>query len=182
MVETVVFMLGSVGFIVLSRHALTRLDNHGFPRFFAFEALLGLVVLDARYWLINPFSPAQIASWILLLLAAYLALHAIWALHTYGASDPASLDTNRIGFEKTTQLVTEGPYRLLRHPMYASLLYLGWGIFLKHIDLQSGLLAFIASLALFLTAVYEEKENLDIFGEAYAGYMQHTKRFIPMVF
>jgi protein-S-isoprenylcysteine O-methyltransferase Ste14 len=182
MVETVIFLLGSLGFILLSRQALARPYSHGFPRFFAFEALLGMVVRNARNWLVKPYSLPQIISWILLLLAAYLVMHGFWCLHKYGASKHAAQEADRLGPEKTTRMVTEGPYRMIRHPLYASLLYLAWGLFLKRIDLIAFLLAFIASLTIFLTAVYEERENLYYFGDEYASYMRRTKRFIPSVF
>lgn len=182
MVEQVIFLLGSLGFILLSRQSLIRPFSHGFPRFFAFEALLGLVVLNARNWFIQPFSLPQIVSWALLLDSALLAIHAFWTLHTYGAPNSSIEDASRIAMEKTTRLVTQGPYRFIRHPMYASLLLAAWGIFLKQINLLSGLLVVLVSLTLLLTAIYEERENLRIFGEAYAAYMQHTKRLVPFVF
>jgi protein-S-isoprenylcysteine O-methyltransferase Ste14 len=182
MVESIIFVLGSLGFILLSRQALIRPYSHGFPRFFAFEALLGLAVVNAPSWFIRPFSIPQVISWALLVLATYLAGCAIWALRKHGAVDPRLSDPKRVGMEKTTQLVTTGPYRSMRHPMYTSLLCLGCGIFLKQINLISALLVFIICLTVFLTAVYEEKENLEIFGEEYANYMRKTWRFIPFVF
>ena len=182
MVELVVFLVGSLGIILLSRNSFTRFYSHGFPRFFAFEALLGLVVLNAHVWFYQPFSLTQIISWVLLVDAAFLATHAFWTLHTYGAPDRDIQDPSRIAMEKTTKLVTEGPYHFIRHPMYSSLLCLAWGIFLKQINLLSTLLAVLVSLTLFLTAIYEERENLRNFGDGYAAYMQRTKRFIPFVF
>ncbi len=182
MIEQVIFLLGSIGFILLSRQSLRRPYSHGFPRFFAFEALLGLVVLNTRNWFIQPFSLPQIVSWALLLDSALLAIHAFWTLHTYGAPNSSIEDASRIAMEKTTRLVTEGPYHFIRHPMYASLLLSAWGIFFKLINLLSALLAVLVSLTLFLTAEYEERENLRNFGEGYTAYMQHTKRFIPFVF
>lgn len=182
MLELVVFLLASLGFILLSRHSLNQPYSHGFPRFIAFEALLGLVVINARNWFIDPFSLIQVVSWALLLDSVFLAFHAFWTLHRYGAPNPAIQDDSRLGMEKTTKLVTVGPYHFIRHPMYASLLCFAWGIFLKHISLLSALLAILVSLTLLLTAIYEERENLHIFGESYAAYMQQTKRFIPFVF
>jgi protein-S-isoprenylcysteine O-methyltransferase Ste14 len=182
MLELIIFLLGSWGFVMLSRHALKEHRGYGFPRFFAFEAILGLVVLNGKEWFNQPFSPPQIVSWLLLLGSAYLAIHAFWILRTYGASDSSIQDAGQLAFEKTTHLVTIGPYRFIRHPLYASLLCLAWGISLKQINLVSILLAIIASLALFLTAVYEERDNLGKFGDEYATYIQHTKRFIPFVF
>jgi protein-S-isoprenylcysteine O-methyltransferase Ste14 len=182
MLELVIFLLGSLGFVILSRHALIEHQSHGFPRFFAFEAILGLVVLNARNWFTQPFSLPQVVSWILLLDAAILAIYAFRVLRNYGSPDSSIHDASQMGFEKTTRLVTEGPYRFIRHPLYASLLFLAWGVFLKQVNLVSTLLVIIASLALFLTSVYEERENLIKFGNEYVTYMQHTKRFIPFIF
>jgi protein-S-isoprenylcysteine O-methyltransferase Ste14 len=178
----VIFLLGSLGFVILSRRILTKPNSHGFPRFFAFEAILGLVVLNASAWFVQPFSLPQLVSWALLLLSAFLAVHAFSVLRQFGKPDQSIPDASRLKFEKTTHLVTEGPYHFIRHPMYASLLSLAWGVFLKQITLISGLLAILASLALYAAAILEEKENLRIFGNEYAAYMQRTRRFIPFVF
>jgi len=180
--ELAIYLLGSLGFVILSRHALTKPYSHGFPRFFAFEAILGLVVLNAPIWFIRPFSLPQLVSWILLLVSAFFAVYAFKVLRQSGKPDQSIQDATRLTFEKTTHLVTEGPYHFIRHPMYTSLLCLAWGVFLKHITLLSGLLVILASAALYITAILEEKENLRIFGTEYAAYMQQTQRFIPFVF
>jgi len=182
MLELAIFLLGSLGFIFLSRRALKEHHLYGFPRFFAFEAILGLVVLNGGKWFNRPFSLPQLVSWLLLLGSAYLAIYSFWVLRAYGVPDGSIQDSGQLEFEKTTHLVTKGPYRLIRHPLYASLLFLTWGIALKQINLVSMMLAIIASLALFLTSVYEERENLAKFGDEYANYMQQSKRFIPFIF
>jgi protein-S-isoprenylcysteine O-methyltransferase Ste14 len=180
--ELVIFLLGSLGFVILSLHSLSKPNSHGFPRFFAFEAVLGLVVLNAPGWFVQPFSIPQLVSWALLLLSAFLAAYAFKILRQFGKPEQSIRDATRLTFEKTTRLVTEGPYHFIRHPMYASLLCLAWGVFLKQITLLSGLLVILASVALYSTAILEENENLRIFGNEYAAYMQHTRRFIPFVF
>jgi len=121
-------------------------------------------------------------SWVLLLGSFFLIIYTIWTFRAHGSIDPGIEDVGRLAYEKTTRLVTQGPYRFIRHPMYASLFYLAWGVFLKQINLLSTLLALIVSLTLLLTAVYEERENQKIFGEEYIEYMKRTKRFIPFVF
>jgi protein-S-isoprenylcysteine O-methyltransferase Ste14 len=181
-VNLVIFLVGTIGFIILSRQAFFHRHSHGFPRFFAFESILGLVVLNTPYWFIQPFSIPQVISWVLLLGAGILVVSALYSLQHGGAPDRSIKDKNRIAFEKTTHLVTTGPYRHIRHPMYASLLYLAWGITFKHINIVSILLLVITSLALFLTALYEEQENLQNFGDEYTAYMKLTRRFVPFVF
>ncbi len=73
-------------------------------------------------------------------------------------------------------------YRWIRHPLYASLLCLGWGVCLKRPTALTAFLAVAATLFLFLTAKAEERENVDKFGTDYVVYMKETKRFIPYVF
>jgi protein-S-isoprenylcysteine O-methyltransferase Ste14 len=182
MLQLVIFSLGSLGLIYLSRRALKEHHLYGFPRFFAFEAILGLVVLNGGEWFNQPFSLPQLVSWLLLLGSLFIAISSFRSLRAMGKPDRSIQDSGQLEFEKTTRLVTEGPYRLIRHPLYASLLFLTWGIALKQANLVSITLAIIASLALFLTAVYEEREDLSKFGDEYATYMQHTKRFIPFIF
>lgn len=182
MLNLIIFILGSLGFILLSRHALTNPRSHGFPRFFAFEAILGLVILNAPVWFIHPFSWSQLVSWGLLLVALLLAVNAFWIFRRFGKPDKSIRDDSRLGFENTTHLITEGPYHFIRHPMYASLLYLAWGVCLKHVTIFSGLLVILVSLALYMTSISEERENLRIFGDEYAAYKRNTRRFIPFLF
>lgn len=182
MLNLILFLIGSLGFITLSRHSLTKPNSHGFPRFFAFEAILGLVILNAPVWFVNPYSLPQLVSWLFLLVSALLVVKTLWILRQFGKPDKSIQDNNRLGFEKTTRLVTEGPYRFIRHPLYVSLLSLAWGIFLKQLTILSALLVALASLALYITAVLEESENLRIFGKEYLVYMHKTKRFIPFLF
>jgi protein-S-isoprenylcysteine O-methyltransferase Ste14 len=86
-------------------------------------------------------------------------------------------------FENTTQLVTTGAYRWIRHPLYASLLALALCAYMKNpFGRWSILLALGAASLLWATAAAEEKENLQRFGVVYSRYMRSTKRFIPFVF
>src|SRR4030042_3829338 len=182
MLKLFIFLLGSFGFVILSLHALVRPLSHGFPRFFAFEAILGLVILNVPVWFVDPFSLPQLVSWALLLDSGFLAARAYYVLRQVGKPDKSIQDSIRLGLEQTTRLVTVGPYRIIRHPMYAALLCLAWGVFLKQVSLSSGLLVLMASVALYTTAVFEERENLQYFGDEYTAYMQRTKRFIPFLF
>ena len=177
-----VFVIGSTGIIYLSQHALRNWRSHGFFRFFAFEALLILLLLNADSWFLQPLSLQQVISWSLLVGSLLLAIHGFSLLRQIGRPEKSIKDASRIGIEKTTRLVTSGAYRYIRHPLYASLLIFGWGAFLKQISLPAGLMLSATLIALYLTARLEEQENLQNFGVAYAEYMQHTKMFIPWLF
>jgi len=78
--------------------------------------------------------------------------------------------------------VCKGAYRYIRHPLYSSLLWLGWGAFFKSPSLLGGLLAVVVTGSLVGAAKVEEAENVAKFGEAYGAYMGATKRFVPFLF
>ena len=172
-----VFLIVSAGIVYISRRSLRTWRSHGFFRFFAFEAILGLILLNAGVWFHHPFSLLQIASWSLLLGSLLLAIHGFILLRRMGKPDSRINDSKRLGIEKTTRLVTTGAYRYIRHPLYASLLFFGWGVFLKQPSLIGALLAVVTTVALYATARVEERENVDNFGAEYIEYMQHTRMF-----
>jgi protein-S-isoprenylcysteine O-methyltransferase Ste14 len=174
MIETVVFVLISAGVLWYSWTSLRQPRSHGFFRFFAFEAVLGLILLNLRDWLRAPFSWHQLISWALLFIALFLVIQGFYLLHKVG--QPVG------DFEQTTQLVRVGAYRYIRHPLYASLLYLAWGVFFKSPSLLDGLLAALATAFLYATAQAEEAENLARFGQEYTDYMRSTRKFVPFLF
>ena len=176
------FVVGSAGIIWLSRGSLRDRTAHGFYRFFAFEAILGLILLNVPAWFHDPFSPRQLVSWTLLLISLWLAVHGFYLLHHTGKPDGRIQDATRLGVEKTTRLVRTGAYHYIRHPLYSSLLSLTWGVYLKDPSWSGTLLAGAATVAVYLTARVEEQENLRNFGLEYAEYMRQTRMFIPGVF
>ena len=187
MTELIAFAIGTAVLVWLSRKPLSTPGRHGFYRFFAWEAILGLVVLNHKEWGEQPFSPHQIASWVLMLTSIFLVISAVRLLKGKGHKNKGQANTERddaalYEFEKTTQLVTSGIFGYIRHPMYASLLALAWGVYFQDPSWPGAALAGIASLSLVLTAKADEHECLSYFGAPYAAYMQRTRRFIPHLF
>lgn len=178
----VLFGLGSLAFVWVSRGALARPRSHGFARFFAFEAILALVLWQLPLWERDPLAPHQLLSWVLLLGSLVLAVHGVRRLVRQGRRDAARDDGALFQFEQTGQLVTTGVFRYIRHPMYAALLYLGWGAFLKDASAVSVALVAVLTGALVVTARRDEAECLAYFGDAYAAYMKTTQRFLPGVY
>ena len=156
--------------------------SHGFYRFFAWEAIVALILLNLSHWFYKPFSIHQIVSWLLLIICTFLVVYGALLLRMIGKPDRNRDDPSLIGIEKTTELVTVGAYRYIRHPIYGSLLFLAWGVFFKHLSWVGISLAVTATFFLTMTAKIEEAENLRFFGSAYQDYMKKTKMFIPLLF
>ncbi|MEK7700662.1 MAG: hypothetical protein AAB418_01520, partial [candidate division NC10 bacterium] len=86
--KTVVFVVVSAGIAFLSGRSLRDPRAHGFHRFFAFEAMLGLILVNAHRWFEDPFSARQGVSWALLLASIILAGHGFHLLRVAGMSRP----------------------------------------------------------------------------------------------
>jgi protein-S-isoprenylcysteine O-methyltransferase Ste14 len=180
-IQLVLFSLGTVFLILVSKKSLRSFKVHGFYRFFVFEFTLSLVLLNIPYWFKNPFSPLQIVSWILLSVSILLLVQSIYFLVKHGGSKKRKNSPANFEFENTASLVKEGVYKYIRHPMYGSLLFLALGTMFKYISLFTVSLTIIILVFLFFTAKIEEKENIKFFGIDYKEYMKKTKMFVPFV-
>lgn len=181
-IQIIIFSLGSIFLIQISRKSLRSFKVHGFHRFFVFEFTLALIVLNFPYWIENPFSLQQIISWILLSISLLLLIQSYHFLTTFGGSKKRDMHPSNFEIENTISLVKEGVYKYIRHPMYGSLLFLALGAMFKHITLITVLLAVITSVFVIFTSKIEEKENLEFFGPDYQKYIEETKMFIPFLF
>ena len=182
MIEVIIIIVASLPIVWVSRRSLIRPSSHGFARFFAFEAIVALVVINLRHWFTPSLAIAQLLSWALLVASLVLL---VWGLHLLSTAERVEnhdRDSTLYAWEHTSQLVTSGIFRYVRHPMYASLLYLAWGAALKSITPLTLTLAVVASVALMATARLEEKENVERFGEPDRSYMKRSRRFIPFIY
>ena len=180
--KVVIFIVGSAGFVWLSWSSFHDFRSHGFYRFFAFESILALILLNLDYWFYEPFSFRQMVSWLLLIISGFLVVHGSLLLRTMGKPDSTRDDSSLVGIEKTTELVTAGAYRYIRHPIYSSGLFGVCGVFFKHPSWVSISLVAVATFFLTMTAKMEEEENIRFFGTAYQNYMKQTRMFIPFLF
>jgi len=168
-----IFLIVSAWIIHFSRTYLLNPKSHGFYRLFAFESILLLILLNIEFWFKDPFSYLQIASWTALCLSLYFVFQGFRLLRSVGKPEGH--------FENTSNLVTVGVYKYIRHPLYSSLLLLSLGAFLKDTSLVTATLFITASIALFWTARMEEIENLEKFGKEYDDYMKKTWMFLPFL-
>ena len=180
--KVILFVLATIGITWVSRSSLRNVQFHGFYRFFAWETILILFLVNMNYWFEDPFSLRQIISWSFLIVSLVLIYQGVQLFRRQGRLDQERNDPALVGIEKTTELVTTGVYQYIRHPFYSSLLFLGWGILLKNVNWIGALLAVVTTILLIITARKEEIENIQFFGENYQEYMKRTKMFVPFIF
>ena len=181
--KIIAFILLSLPILYISRSSLRVPRSHGFYRFFAWEAILGLFLLNVDFWFRDPFAWHQIIAWILLFVSFIPLGFGVQALRARGKPTAnREGDPSLLAFEKTTALVTTGIYRYIRHPLYSSLLLLAWGIFFKSPSWLGGVLVIVTTISLALTAKADEAECANFFGTAYQDYMKTTRMFIPFLF
>ena len=132
-------------------------------------AVMGLMYLIFTKHLLS----TNIIGVIVQVLAAGLM---IWARITFGTrSFHAMANTTEGG------LVTNGPYRLLRHPIYAAIIYFTWVSVFSYPFLDVVAAVVIISASLILRGLLEEK-FLKVAYEDYKTYSKHAYRLIPFVF
>jgi protein-S-isoprenylcysteine O-methyltransferase Ste14 len=107
---------------------------------------------------------------------AAAALLMIWARVTFG----------RRSFHATANptaggLVTSGPYRYWRHPIYAAILYFTWAGVLSHLSTGSIAAALVITAGLGVRMFLEEKLLRREYPE-YREYSARTKRVLPFLF
>jgi protein-S-isoprenylcysteine O-methyltransferase Ste14 len=98
---------------------------------------------------------------------------AVYALAWLGRSFSIMAEARR--------LVTDGPYALVRHPLYVAEEIAAIGLFLQYASLWSALL-FIAGLAFQLQRMRNEEQTLQETFPEYAAYAARTRRLIPGVY
>jgi len=80
---------------------------------------------------------------------------------------------------KEHQLITSGPYRWVRHPLYTvgSSMFIAFGMMADNWFIAAlGVLAFIGMA---IRTPKEEANLIEKFGDEYQEYMKHTGRFFP---
>jgi protein-S-isoprenylcysteine O-methyltransferase Ste14 len=181
MERIVIFAILSIPVIIISWRTLFNLKSHGFFRFISWECILWLAASNYKFWFDNPFSIEQIFSWAFLILSAYLVIAGALQMKKSGKQTRERNDKELFQFEQTSELVDSGIFKYIRHPLYSSLIFLTWGIFLKNTSVELLIISILSTVFLFLTAIFDEKECMKYFGNKYNEYMKRSKRFIPFI-
>jgi protein-S-isoprenylcysteine O-methyltransferase Ste14 len=116
---------------------------------------------DAVRWL---GAPVGVCGWLLML----------WMFRHLGTNI-----TDTVVTRKEHTLVTTGPYRWIRHPLYCAMLLLVAGASLLSANWFVPLVGAATFTLLVIRTGKEEANLLARFGDAYRDYMSRTGRFLP---
>lgn len=143
---------------------------------------IGLMIIPL-IWMFTPFLDAfnmGFPHWLRFsgILLAILSLFYFWQIHK-------ALGTNwspTLEIKKQHQLVKEGPYKRIRHPMYTQI----WIWTIAQVFIVSNVYAgfsgiIVWTIVYFIRVSNEEKMMLEHFGEVYRAYMKQTGRVFPRI-
>jgi len=150
-----------IGLFLIAAALRTGAGARGRPGFFAGRATL--------------FVPAAALGWTAAAIVVIGIAFAIWARVTLGRNW-----SPRPSMKEHHELVTNGPYAYVRHPIYTGMLVAAFGSALTGSAFAIGV--FLLASVLFLSRIpREEKIMLDLFPSAYPPYQTRTKRLIPLI-
>jgi protein-S-isoprenylcysteine O-methyltransferase Ste14 len=133
-------------------------------------AVAGLLALLSRGEMFDP-NPITIGLQVL------AALLMIWARITFGLRSFHAAANPTEG-----ELVTRGPYGLVRNPIYAAVILFVWAGVGAHLGLASAALGLLVLGGMLVRIFSEERELRAHYKDAYAAYCQRVKRLVPGIF
>jgi protein-S-isoprenylcysteine O-methyltransferase Ste14 len=86
-----------------------------------------------------------------------------------------------IGPDGPSELITSGPYAVVRHPIFASVALGQFGFFLSFPSVFSLFCLVLGLCMLFLQGRYEEKRMHDVFGHTWSVYAFRVPAFFPHI-
>lgn len=159
---------------VQSEPLIKRFVAYWLPLIFAVE-LLGPGERFAGCPLREQFVPHSIVCQSLGLFLCIVGVAiACWARHLLGGNWSATVQ-----LKDDHQLITRGPYRLVRHPIYSGILLLFLGNAVLVGDWRGLLAVAIVFVSFWRKLRLEERWLSRLFGDAYGQYVARTKALIP---
>ena len=141
----------------------------------AFSIISFLLMVAGLLGLIATSSLLSRAPAVIAVQVAALALM-VWARITFGLrSFHATANPTDGG------LVTTGPYRFVRHPIYTAVCLFAFAGALAHISVESLGFALLVLLGAICRSLCEERLLIEYYPD-YSSYAEKTKRMLPFVF
>jgi protein-S-isoprenylcysteine O-methyltransferase Ste14 len=121
------------------------------------------------------FTPPPVLGWIGAALTVVGIGFAIWARIRLGRNW-----SPRPTVKEEPELVTGGPYAVVRHPIYSGLLLAAFGAALT--GYLVGVVVFVFACVVFLSRIRQEEAIMrSLFPNDYSAYQARTKKLIPFV-
>lgn len=118
--------------------------------------------------------PLSFIAIVILVLALFLGFWSLWTIFIKKFRITTKISSD-------SRIVAKGPYKLIRHPLYSSLLLILLIIVLNHFSIIRLILWLILLTVMFAKLMYEErliiKRNTD-----YLIYKRGTKRLLPFIY
>jgi protein-S-isoprenylcysteine O-methyltransferase Ste14 len=152
-----------------------RFGKYWLPLLVAGALIFGPGELVGRTWLREQFVPHSPLVWSIGLALAIIGVaFAIWARVILGRNWSSVVQV-----KQDHELIQQGPYAVVRHPIYTGLLlaFLGSAIIAGDVRGLVGVAIVFASFWIKLRL--EERWMGEQFGQAYADYRRRTKALIP---
>ena len=149
--------------------------SYTIPGLLAFWALMWTAPPD-QFWF-RPFLPwSPVFYWAGVALMVIGFAITVWARLFLGSNWSATVTV-----KENHELITRGPYRLVRHPIYSGLLLAVLGSALPREDPRAIAAVLVFLFGLLRKARIEEGRMIATFGDTYRIYRQSTKMVIPYV-
>jgi protein-S-isoprenylcysteine O-methyltransferase Ste14 len=159
------------------------LQEEGLPTAVALRSSGLVLMLSVVAYLINPrwmrWSSLDLPAplrWSGAGLGTVSLVLALWIFRTIGKNITSTVETR-----EEHELVTDGPYRWVRHPLYT----VGTSFFMS-LDIVAanwfmGLASLVVLVMLMIRLPKEEEKLIERFGGEYRAYMERTGRLLPRI-
>lgn len=145
---------------------------------------LFIVLIPALMWWVSghvAFGMGKLICFLLLAVAGVaLSIWSIVYMKTAGKGNPLDAFNHEIA-PRTSNLMTDGPYKICRNPMLLGVFIYYIGV-LIYLQTWQALLIFAIYVLIMMVQVSKEEKRLEQdFGEEYRAYKKRTKKLIPFV-
>ncbi|PRO65588.1 methyltransferase family protein [Alkalicoccus urumqiensis] len=160
-----------------SRAGSEGTERRSFPWIFlAVAAVVGISILSRESGMM--LFPVPFLPWAGLILYIFGIFLRYWGIRELG-----SQFTRDVEYTGEDRLVSSGPFRRLRHPLYTGLLSIVAGFALFMSSAAGFLLTLVLFLPLLLNRIRSEEQLLiRSFGEEYRNWLKHRYRLIPFIY
>ncbi|MBM7579533.1 methyltransferase family protein [Jeotgalibacillus terrae] len=146
--------------------------------YYILMSLLAMILLSLVLQELRGTAAGEALVWIGLLLFALGVFLRYWGILHLKAQF-----TRHVTVREGDQIVSTGPYRKLRHPLYTGLFFIGTGMTLFFTSVIATVLGAVAlTFTLLIRIRYEEKLLMSKFGPEYEQWMKHRYRLIPFIY